>query len=94
MANRARYLAIEGPIGVGKTSLATRLAERFGGRLVLERVEANPFLVDFYRAYRTGGEDGTGLRKDEALTLARRQSRERGDPAQVWAAWVLVGDAR
>lgn len=49
MENRARYLAIEGPIGVGKTSLATRLAERLGGRLVLERVEANPFLADFYR---------------------------------------------
>ncbi|MCH7767589.1 MAG: deoxynucleoside kinase [Nitrospinae bacterium] len=49
MATRARYLAIEGPIGVGKTSLATRLAERLGGRLVLERVEANPFLADFYR---------------------------------------------
>ncbi|MFQ6671785.1 MAG: deoxynucleoside kinase [Candidatus Tectimicrobiota bacterium] len=49
MATRARYLAIEGPIGVGKTSLATRLAERLGARLVLERVEANPFLADFYR---------------------------------------------
>ncbi len=49
MATRARYLAIEGPIGVGKSSLATRLAERLGGRLVLERVEDNPFLADFYR---------------------------------------------
>lgn len=49
MATRARYLAIEGPIGVGKTSLATRLAERLGARLVLERVETNPFLADFYR---------------------------------------------
>lgn len=52
------------------------------------------FLVDFYRAYRQGGPDGKGLRKDQALTEARRRSRERGDPAQVWAAWVLVGDAR
>lgn len=49
MATRARYLAIEGPIGVGKSSLATRLAERLGGRLVLERVDENPFLADFYR---------------------------------------------
>jgi deoxyadenosine/deoxycytidine kinase len=49
MATRARYLAIEGPIGVGKSSLATRLAERMGARLVLERVEENPFLADFYR---------------------------------------------
>ena len=52
------------------------------------------FLLDFYRAYRQGGPGGTGLRKDQALTEARRRSRERGDPAQVWAAWVLVGDAR
>jgi len=52
------------------------------------------FLLDFYRAYRQGGPGGKGLRKDQALTAARRRSRERGDPAQVWAAWVLVGDAR
>ncbi|HEX6904660.1 MAG TPA: tetratricopeptide repeat protein [Thermoanaerobaculia bacterium] len=52
------------------------------------------FLLDFYRAYRQGGPDGKGLRKDQALTEARRRSRERGDPAQVWAAWMLVGDAR
>jgi CHAT domain-containing protein/tetratricopeptide (TPR) repeat protein len=52
------------------------------------------FLLDFYRAYRQGGPDGRGLRKDQALTEARRRSRERADPAQVWAAWMLVGDAR
>jgi tetratricopeptide (TPR) repeat protein len=52
------------------------------------------FLLDFYRAYRQGGPGGQGLRKDQALTEARRRSRERGDPAQVWAAWLLVGDAR
>jgi len=52
------------------------------------------FLVDFYRAYRHGGSDGEGLRKDQALSAARRLSVERGDPAQIWAAWVLVGDPR
>jgi CHAT domain-containing protein len=52
------------------------------------------FLLDFYRAYRQGGPNGKGSRKDPALTEARRRSRERGDPAQIWAAWVLVGDAR
>jgi tetratricopeptide (TPR) repeat protein/CHAT domain-containing protein len=52
------------------------------------------FLLDFYRAYREGGPGGHGVRKDQALTEARRRSRERGDPPQVWAAWVLVGDAR
>ena len=43
-----QYIAVEGVIGVGKTSLATFLAERLGGRLVLEKVEENPFLASFY----------------------------------------------
>ncbi len=43
-----RYIAIEGPIGVGKTSLAARLAEEFGGVTMIEEVEANPFLPKFY----------------------------------------------
>ncbi len=42
-----RYLAIEGPIGVGKTRLAQRLAARIEGGTVLEDTE-NPFLADFY----------------------------------------------
>jgi deoxyguanosine kinase len=49
-----RLLTIEGVIGVGKTSLARRLARDFGAELVLEEVERNPFLSDFYtdmRAY-------------------------------------------
>lgn len=44
-----RYLAIEGPIGAGKTTLATQLAERWGMRTVLERPQDNPFLERFYR---------------------------------------------
>lgn len=44
-----RYIVIEGPIGVGKTSLAKRLAEDFGGELLLENAEENPFLERFYR---------------------------------------------
>ncbi len=46
--DRPRYIAIEGPIGVGKTTLAQILAERAGARLVLEPVEENPFLPQFY----------------------------------------------
>ncbi len=44
-----RYLVIEGVIGAGKTSLARMLSERLGTQLVLEEVEENPFLKDFYR---------------------------------------------
>jgi deoxyadenosine/deoxycytidine kinase len=43
-----RYMVVEGPIGVGKTSLATLLAKRLNGRSVLEMVEENPFLSAFY----------------------------------------------
>jgi deoxyadenosine/deoxycytidine kinase len=46
--DRPRYLAVEGPIGVGKTTLTQILAERLGGRLILEPVEENPFLPAFY----------------------------------------------
>ena len=41
------YLAIEGPIGVGKTRLAERLAHKLEATTILEHVE-NPFLADFY----------------------------------------------
>jgi deoxyadenosine/deoxycytidine kinase len=44
-----RYIVIEGPIGVGKTSLAKRLAADFGGELLLEGAEENPFLERYYR---------------------------------------------
>jgi deoxyadenosine/deoxycytidine kinase len=46
--SRYRYIAIDGPIGAGKTSLAKRLAERVGGGTLLEQPEGNPFLPRFY----------------------------------------------
>jgi deoxyguanosine kinase len=47
--HRPRYLAVEGPIGAGKSSLATILAGELGARLVEERPDENPFLGPFYR---------------------------------------------
>ncbi len=47
--DKARYIAIEGPIGVGKTSLVQLLGEYFNAHTVLETVEDNPFLEGFYR---------------------------------------------
>jgi deoxyadenosine/deoxycytidine kinase len=49
MNDRPRFLVVEGPIGVGKTSLARRIAQAFGTDLLLERAEENPFLERFYR---------------------------------------------
>ncbi len=44
-----RYIAIEGVIGAGKTTLAQMLGETLSARVVLEQFEENPFLKDFYR---------------------------------------------
>lgn len=49
MFEKVNHLVIEGPIGVGKTSLATRLAQRLRAHTIFEQPEANPFLERFYR---------------------------------------------
>ena len=46
--NKPGYIAVEGPIGAGKTSLARRLADTFESELLLEGAEKNPFLKNFY----------------------------------------------
>ena len=48
---RYNYLAIEGTMGAGKTTLATRIASEFNGKLILEEYEPdkNPFLAKFYK---------------------------------------------
>lgn len=49
MAN-SKYIVVEGPIGVGKTSLARILANELHARTIFERVEDNPFLPKFYQS--------------------------------------------
>jgi deoxyadenosine/deoxycytidine kinase len=49
-----KFVVVEGPIGVGKTSLARRLCTSLGGEAVLEQAAANPFLERFYRNPRAG----------------------------------------
>jgi len=50
---RSKYIVVEGPIGVGKTSLAKMLAHEFQARTVFERIEDNPFLPKFYKSRET-----------------------------------------
>jgi len=49
MPDKFRYIVVEGPIGVGKTSLARRLSEHFQAGLMLEDADTNPFLSRFYQ---------------------------------------------
>ncbi|MFO7651750.1 MAG: deoxynucleoside kinase [bacterium] len=71
-----RYIAVEGPIGVGKTALVGLLAERLKARPVLESVEENPFLEKFYLDPR-----GYAFQTQLFFLLARhRQQREMAQP--------------
>ena len=64
-----QYIAIEGSIGAGKTSLAERLAARLDAALVLEEVE-NPFLADFY-----SGRPGAALQAQLFYLLNRHRQQ-------------------
>jgi deoxyguanosine kinase len=64
-----RYIAVEGPIGAGKTALAERLATRIDATLVLEDTE-NPFLADFY-----GDRPGAALQAQLFYLLQRHRQQ-------------------
>lgn len=72
----ARYIAIEGPLRVGKTSLAQALAERIHG-CTLEDTEANPFLESFYR-----GEKGSGFRAQMHFLMNRYARLKEAEPGR------------
>ena len=48
LPDKYRYVVVEGPIGVGKTSLAHRIAQHIGAATLLEKPDENPFLAKFY----------------------------------------------
>ncbi len=53
MAEVPRYIVVEGPIGVGKTTTAEALSRELNARLIREEVEENPFLIRFYKDMRS-----------------------------------------
>jgi deoxyadenosine/deoxycytidine kinase len=64
-----RYIAIEGPAGVGKSALADRLGARLDAAMVLDEGE-NPFLADFY-----AGRQGAAFQAQLFFTLARHRQQ-------------------
>src|SRR5688572_32283425 len=74
-----QYIAIEGPIGVGKTSLAQRLSTRLDATVVLEESE-NPFLADFY-----AGRPGAALQAQLFYLLNRHRQLQTLQQADLFA---------
>ena len=64
-----RYIAIEGPVGLGKSALADRLGARLDATIVLDETE-NPFLADFY-----AGRQGAGFQSQLFFTLSRHRQQ-------------------
>ena len=91
---RFRHIAIEGPIGVGKSSLARRLAAHLGAELMLERAEENPYLERFYADV-----PGYAFQTQVFFLFQRvRQVRELAQPGMfsqaVVSDFMLAKDAR
>ena len=80
------YIVVEGPIGVGKTTLAKRLAASLGGEALLEAPEENPFLPRFYEDPRT-----TALATQLFFLLQRVRQLEHIRQSDMFAP-VRIGD--
>jgi len=79
-----QYIAIEGPIGVGKTALAVRLAARLDATTVLEETE-NPFLADFY-----SGRQGAALQAQLFYLLSRHRQQVTLRQANLFAQTTIA----
>lgn len=82
-----RYIVIEGPIGVGKTSFARRLAQSLDAELLLEQPELNPFLERFYREPR-----GAALPTQLSFLLQRARQFEELRQADMFSRGTRIAD--
>lgn len=80
----ARHIAVEGPIGVGKTSLVELLASRFEGVKILEDVQ-NPFLADFYK-----GRAGAAFQVQIFFLLSRHQQHVEVAQRELFTRFVVA----
>lgn len=71
VASSPRYIVIEGPIGVGKTTLVSRISQRYGAHTVLEIFEENPFLERFY-----ANRDAYAFQTEMFFLLSRYKQQE------------------
>jgi deoxyadenosine/deoxycytidine kinase len=79
-----QYIAVEGPIGAGKTSLAARLASKLDATAVLEDAD-NPFLADFY-----GGRQGAALQAQLFYLLNRHRQQLSLRQANLFAQMTIA----
>src|ERR687887_117776 len=87
-----RYIVVEGVIGVGKTSLARLLSDRLKSRLVLEEVEENPFLKDFYQDRARYGRWSCSASVWCPIICSRRTGSSPASTSRI-ASWPFTSDS-
>jgi len=81
---RSYYIVVEGPIGVGKTTLVDRLATRLQSRTVYEEFEENPFLADFY-----SDRNRYAFQTEMFFLLSRFRQQERFAQADLFESYTI-----
>jgi deoxyguanosine kinase len=82
--DKTKYIAVEGPIGVGTTSLAKRLAETLKGRLVLEEPAENPLLPEFYKH-----KEGSAFKTQLFFLLARYEQQRALSMEETFSPYLI-----
>ncbi len=84
VVQESTYIVVEGPIGVGKTTLVNRLSEQLPSRTVYEVFEENPFLADFYE-----DRDRYAFQTEMFFLLSRFRQQEAFAQADLFQPWAV-----